>query len=278
MLADRISRLAKLWASRKALVENRFPFSLRADSVVSIRVGVCLHRGGRIVGLSTPFRVFAMPVPTSIDYGQVASGYDNSRRVEPGSRRLWLKVYARWALFPCLKWRRHWQLHAALTASGLSVTALDRSPAMVEIGAQKTLARWILSDASAIALRTRSVDAIVGVNVLHHLPALPVALAEFRRVARAGAALQAVVRENLETLWYRHYFPEIDDALLPLHPTLGDLIASMFQAGFRASRRRRSFTRDDAISLLRRRAHGLISCSIRVFALRPPAFDGLIVR
>ena len=44
--------------------------------------------------------------------------------------------------------------------------------------------------------------------------------------------LQAVVRENLETLWYRHYFPEIDDVLLPLHPTLGSLITAMFQAGF----------------------------------------------
>ena len=103
---------------------------------------------------------------------------------------------------------------------------------MIEIGADKTSAHWILSDASSIPLRTRSVDAIVGVNVLHHLSALPAALAEFRRVARAGAVLHAVVRENLETLWYRHYFPEIDDTLLPLHPTLGSLITAMFQAGF----------------------------------------------
>jgi SAM-dependent methyltransferase len=114
----------------------------------------------------------------------------------------------------------------------LSVIALDRSPAMIEIGAQKTSARWILSDAVALPLRTRSIDAIAGVNLLHHLPALPRALAEFRRVARAGLVLQAVVRENLETLWYRHYFPEIDDVLLPLHPTLGSLITAMFRAGF----------------------------------------------
>ncbi len=122
---------------------------------------------------------------------------------------------------------------AALTAHGFLVTALDRSPAMVEIGAQKTSACWILSDPSALPLRTRSVDAIAGANVLRHLCAFPAALAEFRRVARLGVALQTVVRENLETLWYRHYFPEIDDVRLPLHPTLGGLITAMFQAGFR---------------------------------------------
>ena len=174
-----------------------------------------------------------MPVTTSINYGQVASGYDKSRCVEPGIAD---------ALVAGLRsLRAHAVLEIgagtgnytdALTKRGLSVVALDRSPAMIEVGAEKTSAHWILSDASSIPLLTRSVDAVVAVNVLHHLSPLPAALAEFRRVARAGAVLQAVVRENLETLWYRHYFPEIDDALLPLHPTLGSLITAMFQAGF----------------------------------------------
>jgi ubiquinone/menaquinone biosynthesis C-methylase UbiE len=190
-------------------------------------------RGGRIVYVERTVEFPAMPVPTSINFDQVASRYDNSRCVEPaiaitiveGLRsiraRCVLEIGAGTGNYT-----------SALTASGLSVIALDRSPAMVEIGAHKTSARWILADASAIALRTRAVDAIAGVNVLHHLPVLPAALAEFRRVASAGAVLQAVVRENLETLWYRHYFPEIDDVLLPIHPTLGSLITSMFQAGF----------------------------------------------
>lgn len=178
-------------------------------------------------------RGFAVPVPTSINYGQVASAYDSSRCVEPavavelieglrllGARSI-LEVGAGTGNYT-----------GALIASGFSVTALDRSPAMVEIGARKTSGRWILSDASALPLRTRSVDAIAAVNVLHHFPACHAALAEFRRVARVGAVLQAVVRENLETLWYRHYFPEIDEVLLPLHPTLGSLITAMFHAGF----------------------------------------------
>jgi ubiquinone/menaquinone biosynthesis C-methylase UbiE len=174
-----------------------------------------------------------MPVSTPINYGPVASGYDTSRCVEPaiavalieglrslGARSV-LEIGAGTGNYT-----------GTLTAGGFSVIALDRSPEMVEIGATKTSARWILSDASVLPLRARSVDAIAGVNVLHHLDDLPAALAEFRRVARAGVVLQAVVRENLETLWYRHYFPEIDDVLLSLHPTLGGLIAAMFRAGF----------------------------------------------
>ncbi len=174
-----------------------------------------------------------MPVPTSINYGQVAPAYDDSRRVEPAIAAAMVEGLR------ALRARSALEIGAgtgnytsALMASGLSVIALDRSPAMVEIGARKTSARWILGDASALPLRTRSVEAIAGVNVLHHLHALPAALADFRRVARVGAVLQAVVRENLETLWYRHYFPEIEGVLLPLHPTLGGLITTMFHAGF----------------------------------------------
>ena len=174
-----------------------------------------------------------MPIPTSIDYGQVAAAYDNSRCIEPAigvalidglralDARSVLEIGAGTGNYT-----------GALTASGLSVIALDRSPEMVEIGAHKTSARWILADVPALPLRTRSLDAIAGVNVLHHLDALPAALSECRRVARLGVVLQAVVRENLETLWYRHYFPEIDEALLPLHPTLGSAITSILRAGF----------------------------------------------
>ena len=174
-----------------------------------------------------------MPIPTSIDYGQVAAAYDNSRCIEPaigvalihglralGARSV-LEIGAGTGNYT-----------GALTSSGLSVIALDRSPEMVEIGAHKTSARWILAKVQALPLRTQSLDAIAGVNVLHHLPDLPAALVEFRRVARLGMVLQAVVRENLETLWYRHYFPAIDDVLLPLHPTLGSVITSIFRAGF----------------------------------------------
>jgi SAM-dependent methyltransferase len=103
---------------------------------------------------------------------------------------------------------------------------------MVALGAAKTPASWIVADALRLPLLARSFDAAATVNVLHHLPDLDRALAELRRVVRRGAVLHAVVRENLATLWVRHYFPEIDDVLLPLHPPLGGLITALFRAGF----------------------------------------------
>ena len=174
-----------------------------------------------------------MPVPTAINYGQVASGYDNSRCVEPaiaGALIDGLRSLGTRSVVEIGAGTGNYT--GALKAGGFSVIALDRSPAMIGIGARKTPARWILSDASVLPFRASSVDAVAGVNVLHHLGGLAAALAEFRRVARAGAVLQAVVRENLETLWYRQYFPEMDDVLLPLHTTLGGLITAAFHAGF----------------------------------------------
>ncbi len=174
-----------------------------------------------------------MPIVTAINYGQLAPQYDESRRAEPAI------VVALVKGLRSLGARSVLEIGAgtgnytgALAAEGFSVTALDRSPAMVEIGAEKTSARWMLSDALALPFRAQAVDAIAGVNVLHHLPTLSAALAEFRRVARAGVVFQAVVRENLESLWYRHYFPAIDELLSPLHPTLGSLITAMFHSGF----------------------------------------------
>jgi SAM-dependent methyltransferase len=174
-----------------------------------------------------------MPVPSSINYGQVAVGYDISRRVEPAIADALLEGLRSLRATTVLEiGAGTGNYTGALAASGLSVIALDRSLAMAKIGAQKTSPHWILADAAALPFRRCSIDAIVGVNVLHHLPALPAALAELRRVARAGAVLQAIVRENLATLWYRHYLHEIDDVLLPLHPTLGGLITTLFRAGF----------------------------------------------
>jgi protein-L-isoaspartate O-methyltransferase len=88
---------------------------------------------------------FAVPVVTSINYGQVAPGYDYSRCVEPAIAVALVEG------LKSLEARSVVEIGAgtgnytgALTASGLSVIAIDRAPAMIEIGAHKTSARWIL--------------------------------------------------------------------------------------------------------------------------------------
>ncbi len=135
---------------------------------------------------------------------------------------------------------------AALGAHACGVIALDRSPAMAAIGARRAPAEWIVADASRLPLRANSVDAIASVNMLHHLDDLARTLAECRRVARAGVVLQAVVRENLATLWYRHYFSAIDEAILPMHPTLGGLLTTLLRCGFAHVATRKVFYSGDS--------------------------------
>lgn len=187
-----------------------------------------------------------MPVPTSINYGQVAVGYDESRRIEPAiSSALIAGLRSLNARSVLEIGAGTGNYSASLVANGFAVTAIDREPAMVAIGATKAPGNWIVADAADLPLRARSFDAAVAVNVLHHLPDLDRALASFRRVVRRGAVMQAVVRENLATLWYRHYFPEIDEVLLPLHPPLGHLITAMLRAGFASLSSRKIFYSGD---------------------------------
>lgn len=174
-----------------------------------------------------------MPVFPSIDYSEVAGRYDRSRSAEDAiataladglhtlDARVVLEIGAGTGNYT-----------GVLCAHGFSMLAIDREPAMVAIGAAKAPVSWIVADALHFPIASQSVDAVTGVNILHHLTDLEAALSELRRVSRYGIAVQAVVRENLAALWYRNYFPEIDAALLPLHPTLGALIVGLLRHGF----------------------------------------------
>jgi SAM-dependent methyltransferase len=178
-------------------------------------------------------RALPMSVDPPLDYGQVAGHFDASRRVEPsilnaleaGLRELRAKSVLEIGAGTG-------NYGAALAARGFRAIALEREPAMLQRGCVKGTAQWLRADAHRLPLRAGAVDAVCGVNVLHHLGDLRAALAELAHVTRFGAVMQAVVRENLETLWYRRFFPEMDSVLLPLHPPLGALVTALLNAGF----------------------------------------------
>ena len=112
-----------------------------------------------------------MPAPTSINYGQVAVGYDKSRRLEPAiSSALIAGLRSLNARSVLEIGAGTGNYSASLVANGFAVTAIDREPAMVAIGATKAPASWIVADAADLPVRARSFDAAVAVNVLHHLP------------------------------------------------------------------------------------------------------------
>jgi ubiquinone/menaquinone biosynthesis C-methylase UbiE len=183
-----------------------------------------------------------MTVRPAIDYGVIAPRYDASRRAEPAI------VSAFADQLRAVSARRVLEIGAGtgnytreLAGLGFDVTALDLSDEMIRKGCAKVAARWIRADARALPIAAGAVDAAVGVNVLHHLGDQELVLRELRRVVRSGAVLQAVVRENLSTLWYRHYFPEIDEVLVPIHPSLGATVTAMLRAGFAHVHARRIF-------------------------------------
>lgn len=174
-----------------------------------------------------------MTLVHTIDFTNLAERYDVSRSAEPAI------VSAFTGGLHSLGARRVVDIGAgtgnytrALAAEGFQTVAIDVSSEMIAAGRTKADARWIRGDACALPLASGVLDAAVCVNVLHHLADLRGALGEMRRVVRRGAVMQAVVRENLATLWYRHYFPEIDAVLMPLHPGLGALMTAILGAGF----------------------------------------------
>jgi SAM-dependent methyltransferase len=177
-----------------------------------------------------------------IDYCEIAQHYDASRRAEPAiASALIGELDAAGARSVLEIGAGTGNYTRELVARGFDTVALDVSEEMIAIGRAKAAARWIRADAGATPLTRGAVDAAAGVNVLHHLGDPRRALCELRRVVRRAAVLQAVVRENLATLWYRRYFPEIDDALIPLHPGLGVIITAALRAGFTRVRARPIF-------------------------------------
>jgi ubiquinone/menaquinone biosynthesis C-methylase UbiE len=73
--------------------------------------------------------------------------------------------------------------------TGLSVIGVDLSRGMIERA--RAAGAWPLlqADAQRLPLATASVDLIVTRGVLHHLPDVPAALTEWRRVLRPGGAV-----------------------------------------------------------------------------------------
>lgn len=175
----------------------------------------------------------ALTEPGGVDYSQVAQRYDGSRRAEPAIIATLCDRLDELRASSVLEIGAGTGNYTVeLLARGFETVALERSAQMLAGGRTKARARWVLGDALRLPLKDSSFDAAVAVNVLHHLGDLGAALAELRRVVRRGAVVQVVVRQNLETLWYRHYFPEIDRVLLPLHPPLGAAICAFLRAGF----------------------------------------------
>jgi SAM-dependent methyltransferase len=75
--------------------------------------------------------------------------------------------------------------HPRLIRDGVSIVASDMSPGMVREAAARPIAT-VVADAQRLPFAPASFDRVMANHMLYHVPDIPAALAEFRRVLRPG--------------------------------------------------------------------------------------------
>ncbi|WP_432979881.1 class I SAM-dependent methyltransferase [Dactylosporangium sp. CA-233914] len=115
---------------------------------------------------------------------------------------------------------------------GVSVTAVEPSAAMRAVAEEPALA----GDAAHIPLPDGDVDAVWLSTVVHHIPDLPAAAAEIRRVLRPGGSvlIRSVFAGRHDGVTLMRYFPEAAAALDARFPSVAAVAASFAAAGFAA--------------------------------------------
>jgi demethylmenaquinone methyltransferase/2-methoxy-6-polyprenyl-1,4-benzoquinol methylase len=113
----------------------------------------------------------------------------------------------------------------ALVGEGWEPLVIDRSPEMLARATAKGLT-VVEADAQQLPFRTASFDAAMILSVLHHVEDPPAALAEARRILRAGGRLAVglITKEDLRALWYLDYFPVAQEWMERSHPGLDEML------------------------------------------------------
>jgi ubiquinone/menaquinone biosynthesis C-methylase UbiE len=124
-------------------------------------------------------------------------------------------------------------------ARGFRVLVLDAEPAMLAHAARKLRpGHLVAADVLAPPLRDASIDCEVMINSVHLFADPGRALAEARRVVRAGpVVLTAFTQENLAPLFVFEYFDRTDE--IDHRPSNAEVEELLVTAGFRGVQRER---------------------------------------
>lgn len=116
----------------------------------------------------------------------------------------------------------------ALAEEGWKPVVADRSVSMLDHAAAKGL-DTVRADATRLPFADGSFDAAMLVSMLHHVDAPELALAEARRVLRAGGrlAVQLFTREDIADAWCLDYFPSSRAWMNETHMRLAQLLAAL---------------------------------------------------
>jgi ubiquinone/menaquinone biosynthesis C-methylase UbiE len=113
-------------------------------------------------------------------------------------------------------------------ADGFEPVVVDASPDMLERAAAKGL-RTLVADAQAVPLADASFDAVTLISMLHHVPDWRAALAEVRRILRAGGRLahKGFARDHGTVFWPLEYFPSSREWFDRTHPSLAEVLEEL---------------------------------------------------
>ncbi|MFI5914634.1 class I SAM-dependent methyltransferase [Dactylosporangium sp. NPDC051541] len=114
---------------------------------------------------------------------------------------------------------------------GVNVIGVEPSAAMRDAAGDETL---LAGDAGNIPLKSDFVDLVWLSTVVHHIPDLPAAAAEIRRVLRPGGLvlIRSAFAGRLDGISLFRYFPEAAAALDARYPSAANVSASFGTNGF----------------------------------------------
>jgi SAM-dependent methyltransferase len=160
------------------------------------------------------------PVSLLPDYSRQAERYDETRAASPSVLRPLRKALAG------APGRRLADIGGgtgnyalALEREGWEPVVVDRSAEMLARAAAKGLAT-VEADAQRLPFEGESFDAVTMISMLHHVEDRREALAEARRILRAGGrlVLKGFTGEDAASLWILDYFPSSRPWMAATHP------------------------------------------------------------
>lgn len=168
---------------------------------------------------------------TSFDYDRQAETYDRTRAASPSVLGPLSEALGRTAGSLVDVGGGTGNYSEALRKAGWDPVVVDRNAGMLARAQSKGLPT-ALGDASALPVPDASVDAVVFVSMLHHVPDWDLALAEARRAVRPGGvvAVMAFTREQVDVHWVLRYLPATLSHFAARHQTREHLLQALPRA------------------------------------------------
>jgi SAM-dependent methyltransferase len=172
-------------------------------------------------------------------YDRIGTGYDVTRRADPGIVRRLLGLLAVREGSRCLDVAcGTGNYTSALAAAGLAMTGLDVSGRMLGAARVKAAAvQWVNGDVAALPFTDGTFEAAVCTLALHHFREPARAFREIARVLEHGAGGGRLVcftadRAQMRRYWLAHYFPEALERSILQMPSVEETVTQLAAAGF----------------------------------------------